>query len=615
MIFKKKMFALSIMFSFMVGLFGNYNIAFAVPPAAYYGVVLSNEGPQTDVMTGVLTGFFGAEGESWYQDVTMPATTSIDQVDVMLGYVPADPTALCYLHMVVFPNAPTTYEPGNEFTSTAVTLAELDSDPLVGWKSFVFDPPATVPVGDEVTFYFFCLLPPYDGTAAFDAGTLSYALDENNGYADGAFQLAWPPVVDNTYDLLFRIFGEITGEQPVPADVTATANGQTSVLLSWSANGNLEDASYVVYNNTLEEEAGTTDSTSFTVTGLTPDTSYEFSVRAVHNIDPEYVAPYSDVSNSVTTAAISDEVVMTLEVGGTGSYSFPVAPETSHTVTLDSIVAGLATMTIESDPVVVALEQGESENIDTNGDGVDDTMVTMDNVGDSSATFTLSYVTPPVVASSGGGVPLLLPVITSAPSSNTPSTEDTSSPSTSGDGATSFSDTVGHWASDYVDNLYEMEVIEGKMVDGKKVFAPEDSVTRAEFLKMVLLASGATINDSEITPFTDVDAGAWYAPYVKTAKDLGIIEGYENGTFRPNDTINRVEALSMILKAFGVDINFDASFTFPDTSSAAWYADYISFAVENEIVKGYENGNFGPSDALSRAQTAKVIVLVMMLGS
>ena len=108
-------------------------------------------------------------------------------------------------------------------------------------------------------------------------------------------------------------------------------------------------------------------------------------------------------------------------------------------------------------------------------------------------------------------------------------------------------------------------------------FKPDNTVNRAEFLKIVLAAKGVDATAAvTVAVFPDVESGAWYAPYVHYAKDTGIIQGYPDGSFRPGQSVNFAEALKMAYVALGVD---------GDTSaSGEWYQRYLQHARTNSVL-------------------------------
>lgn len=171
-----------------------------------------------------------------------------------------------------------------------------------------------------------------------------------------------------------------------------------------------------------------------------------------------------------------------------------------------------------------------------------------------------------------------------------------------------FSDTDGHWASDYINQLYEEEVVSGK---SEGIFEPNGYITRAELTKIAILAFGHSVSTNvNEHPFSDVPMNSWFAPYVEEAKRLEIIEGYPSGGFGPNDYINRAAALKILLGAAGVDVSKESS-DFDDVPGDSWYANYVGYAADNGIVGGYGDGRFGPGDYITRAQVAKVVVKIL----
>ena len=108
-------------------------------------------------------------------------------------------------------------------------------------------------------------------------------------------------------------------------------------------------------------------------------------------------------------------------------------------------------------------------------------------------------------------------------------------------------------------------------------FQSDRTVNRAEFLKIVLAADGTDVESAlDATGFRDVNEGAWYAPYIRYAKQQGIVQGYPDGSFKPEQAVNFAEALKMAYAALG--IAGDAS------ASGAWYEPYLSHARNNGVL-------------------------------
>ena len=133
------------------------------------------------------------------------------------------------------------------------------------------------------------------------------------------------------------------------------------------------------------------------------------------------------------------------------------------------------------------------------------------------------------------------------------------------------------------------------------MFKPEAGLTRAEAAKMfyALLRS----HDWEIKTFPDVPASKWYADPVGTMATLGIVGGYENGAFRPDQQITRAEFVKM---AVSFDTIQDGELIFPDVSPSSWAVPYIVTATQNGWINGYKDG-FHPEDRITRSEAVTII--------
>lgn len=169
-----------------------------------------------------------------------------------------------------------------------------------------------------------------------------------------------------------------------------------------------------------------------------------------------------------------------------------------------------------------------------------------------------------------------------------------------------FTDLSGYeWGQEAVISLAAKNIING---DGSGNFRPGDSVTRAEFVKMLVLALGVDNPDAEVT-FNDVDAGNWAYPYIASASSLGIIKGMGDGMFVPDAHITR-EDMSVIIHRAAVLFEIDFSGTgetFADEEDISPYAvDAVGALSAKGIIKGTDSG-FMPKDNTNRVQAALVI--------
>lgn len=141
----------------------------------------------------------------------------------------------------------------------------------------------------------------------------------------------------------------------------------------------------------------------------------------------------------------------------------------------------------------------------------------------------------------------------------------------------------GAWYNNAVSTLTRAGILDG-YEDGS--FRPNASITRAEYTKIAVSffkhAGGASAN-----PFNDVPESAWYAEFVKAAAELGLIDGYEDGTFRPNAPITRAEACTIVNRTLGRAPDKDnllpehEMLTWPDNSRDAWYYAQIQEATNS----------------------------------
>lgn len=113
-----------------------------------------------------------------------------------------------------------------------------------------------------------------------------------------------------------------------------------------------------------------------------------------------------------------------------------------------------------------------------------------------------------------------------------------------------FSDLGGYpWARPAIEDLSGKGVISG-MGDGR--FAPGKPLTRAQFAVMMILALGEQPDNAAVNRFSDVNRTDWHFPYVQKAAQLGLLHGYNDRTFRPDQALNRQEMLTIVVQAMGV---------------------------------------------------------------
>lgn len=196
-----------------------------------------------------------------------------------------------------------------------------------------------------------------------------------------------------------------------------------------------------------------------------------------------------------------------------------------------------------------------------------------------------------------------------------------------------FEDMQGHWAEQYIALLHNTKVLPDhlRIVDGMgdgpdRRFLPNQPASRFELLKLSLLSGCIRLaKDKERLSVSFDDLPSESRPHdseekilrrrvVYTAVRNNIVEGYEDGTFRPDSAINRAEALKILLRASGVTPPKGYHFvnTFSDVPEDSWFSPYVLDAIQLGLVEGYEDGTFRPDSPITRAEAAKIVYLLMV---
>lgn len=174
-----------------------------------------------------------------------------------------------------------------------------------------------------------------------------------------------------------------------------------------------------------------------------------------------------------------------------------------------------------------------------------------------------------------------------------------------------FSDLAGHENQAAVEALASRAIISGR---GDGTFAPDATMTRAEFAVIVVRALG--LEGKTTDAFTDVPAGQWYAPYVGTASTYGVISGVGGGRFNPYGTITRQEAASMVARAArlcGMDTGLgeveirNTLAQFGDyVTVAAWAKESVAFCYRADILD-QSDLEVAPTAAIRRGEIAQML--------
>ncbi len=141
---------------------------------------------------------------------------------------------------------------------------------------------------------------------------------------------------------------------------------------------------------------------------------------------------------------------------------------------------------------------------------------------------------------------------------------------------------------------------------------PGNNITRAEVATIFfrLLSEGSSERwYSASNRFSDVAADSWYNVPVSTLSNMGIIDGYEDGTFKPNAPITRAEFTAIATRFFDYTAEYEGAFN--DVTYSDWYADCVQAAVDMGLVNGYADGGFRPNAYITRAESCAIVNRVL----
>ncbi len=160
-----------------------------------------------------------------------------------------------------------------------------------------------------------------------------------------------------------------------------------------------------------------------------------------------------------------------------------------------------------------------------------------------------------------------------------------------------FSDVTDATQDEAVDYLEDEGIISG-YPDG--TFKPNNSINRAELMKILVGAANASPDPSKYRNcFPDVKT-EWFSPYVCYAKSQGWISGYPDGTFKPAQSVNRAEAMKMLINSQDFSVPGAVSQdVFTDVKAGTWYSPFVYVAKAEDIVM-QETGNYYPANSMTR---------------
>lgn len=380
------------------------------------------------------------------------------------------------------------------------------------------------------------------------------------------------------------------------SELTVSDVGQTSVKLSWpSATDNIGVAEYRIYVDNEEVQTVMGSVYGYTVTDLTAETTYTFIVRAFDESGNQSL-PLSKQATTATSSGggngggsgsgrgqslsnnadladlqvwLGDKKLQLNPTFASGTTDYTLLTEAEY-VEIAAKPAHFAARVIWKDTVLkertkVHLEEGDNKLV---------MIVRAENGSEKKYTLNIRRVTP-----------------------------EPSEP------VTYFTDIAGHWAESYISRATAKGMVSG-YPDG--TFKPNLSVTRAEFA--VMLAGALQLEGTEATlSFTDIEQfGTWAEQAVARAVHAGIVEGYEDGSFRPNAQITRAEMAVMIVRGLNLPIKSNTFTGFADDEVIPqWAKDYVEALRGLDIARGREGNQFVPNDSTTRAEAVTIMLRML----
>ena len=495
------------------------------------------------------------------------------------------------------------------------------------------------------------------GKTVNDVGVLEYSMDEKGGYSTTI-----PTGTDaGTYTVWYRVDGSVnyTGIPAAPIKVeikkanpqingNPTASGTVGQSLSdIDLNGGAtdvsgkfawKDGSIQAVNGSSYEVIFTPDDTANynTITiqvqvTLTTTSGTNATPPAPTNTTPPQTAVQDGTANAVVSAGDVDKLVQ--EAAENQSPTIVIKPEIAGDVTEAQVSIPASTMSqiqnktnaslTISTPIADATIPHEALDTLASEDG--EIIVTAKQTG-QAVTFTLT-AGGETVEQIPGGLTLTVPVEDAGPGTvamliHEDGTREVIQQSIVEDGKMSipldgsatveivdngrtFADVPPeNWASEAVTFAAARELFSGT---SETSFSPDETMSRA-MLATVLYRLEGQPEQAVMSAYSDVSDGAWYADSIAWAVENGIVSGYGDGQFGPNDSVTREQFVVMLWRYVGSPKASRRDLEFADADQVSDYAqEALCWAVENGVLKGNDSGQLVPGGTATRAEAAQML--------
>ncbi|MCR8632153.1 S-layer homology domain-containing protein [Paenibacillus radicis (ex Xue et al. 2023)] len=431
---------------------------------------------------------------------------------------------------------------------------------------------------------------------------------------------------------------------PAGSTFTASNTTQTGTTLTWTAaTDNVGVTGYKIYNGSSLLQTVTSNVYSYAVTGLTAGTSYTFSVKAVDNVNNLSEAK----TVNVTTLASADTTAPDWPAGSTLAASNTTQTGTTLTWTAATDNVGVTGFKVYQGSTLLTTVTSAVNSFNVTGLTAGTTYTFAVQAGDAAGNWTTSgpnvTVTTEVIHRSGGssttsaspsspGTPAE-PTTPASPSSpETPASVvsttpgqpvfDLSKPESvsvlkevlkeklkSSNESVTFKDVSEHWSAESINVFSKLGLVNG-YEDG--TFKPNAPITRGEFAAIVAKTFNIGTGELKTAQFSDIN-GSWAKEAILALASNGIINGYEDGTFYPESNITRAEMIAIIARIINLTtVQGTSSTAFTDIGNS-WNKGQIEAATKAGIINGTGEGSFAPDKNSTRAEALTVLLRSLKL--
>jgi len=362
--------------------------------------------------------------------------------------------------------------------------------------------------------------------------------------------------------------------------------GNNQVTLDWNSSEDLDLLGYNIYLNNSLISQSPIKKAPFTISDLNNGSEYDIKIVAIDNNNNEgegstetFTPPDSNTNNNINLNSYLEDKDLSIELDENGQ---PMISWGSKFTSSENLAG---------------FDLYRGENYDT---------FTKLNNG-----YLLSY--PPFIdTTSISGRTYHYKLISKTTDGST-NKESGIHSITSQDASNAgyFNDVVpNHTFFEYVEKLRTHFIVQG--YEGH-IYKPNQNITRVEALKIIMKSAGVSPVDTlRFHDYHDVLNNMWFYKYIQTGSLQGIVRGYDDGYFRPNKNVSRIESLKMVMNGGSIFANKDITYNpFLDLNTTFWGTEYAMTGYQDKIINGYSDGNFRPNQPITRAEAAKIVSFLL----